>query len=243
MNPEDQENRRKGAPELFTSRMTTREAVCALLYLPVHVGLLPLLLSRLPAAAGLSDLELNLVVYGIGAVFMLLALGKFFRREFDPLCDHFFYCILQVLICYCMMMAFNLILSVILVPFLPTEQTNPNNEALMELAGVEFGKTAAIAVFLAPLVEEPIFRGGIFGMIQQKNRTLALAASMLLFSLYHVWAYAIVNPVYWIYLLQYLPASWLLCRCYERCNSIWGSVFLHMLINGISIRALSALAL
>ena len=45
-----------------------------------------------------------------------------------------------------------------------------------------------------------------------------------------------------LYALQYLPVSWLLCRCYERCNSIWGSIFLHMTINAISIYALSALA-
>ena len=44
-----------------------------------------------------------------------------------------------------------------------------------------------------------------------------------------------------IYLLQYLPISYLLCRCYERTNSIWGSIFLHMLVNGVSMWLLYAM--
>ena len=235
-------SRKAPVPEAFTSRMTAWELAAVLLYLPVHIWLLPLLLYRLPATSGLSDLKMNLLVYGIGTGYMLLILGGFFRREFDPLCDYPMYCILQVMISYGMMLAFNMLLGLAMTLLLPADQANPNNAAVMEMAGAEFGKTAAIAVFLAPLVEEPIFRGGVFGLVRRYNRTAAYAISMLLFSLYHVWGYALQDPFYWVYLLQYLPVSWLLCRCYERCNSIWGSVFLHMMINGISMKILSALA-
>ena len=235
-------SRKAPVPEAFTSRMTAWELAAVLLYLPVHIWLLPLLLYKLPATSGLSDLKMNLLVYGIGTGYMLLILGGFFRREFDPLCDYPMYCILQVMISYGMMLAFNMLLGLAMTLLLPADQANPNNAAVMEMAGAEFGKTAAIAVFLAPLVEEPIFRGGVFGLVRRYNRTAAYAISMLLFSLYHVWGYALQDPFYWVYLLQYLPVSWLLCRCYERCNSIWGSVFLHMMINGISMKILSALA-
>ena len=228
--------------DLFTSRMTRGEVIAALLYLPLHVGLIPSLLYRLPATSSLSDLTVNMVVYITGAVYMLLFLGRFLRRDFDPLIDHLGYCVLQILICYGMMVAFNLMLSGLLVLFLPSDSVNPNNSAVMEMAGVEYGKTAALAVFLAPLVEEPIFRGAIFGSLRDRNRILAYAVSMLIFALYHVWGYALQDPVYWLYLLQYLPVSWLLCRCYERCDSIWSSIFFHMMVNAISISALNALS-
>ena len=39
----------------------------------------------------------------------------------------------------------------------------------------------------------------------------------------------------------FVPISILLCRCYERTNTIWSSIFFHMLINGISMRALMLL--
>ena len=239
-----QDGTRRGAydPQSFTSRMTPGETVAALLYLPLHIWLLPRLLFSLPQTAGLSDLTINLAVYVCGVVYMLVFVGRWLRRDFDPLCDHPFYCALQILISYGMMLAFNMMLNAVLLLVLPEESSNPNNAAVIEMANAEYGKTAALAIFLAPLVEEPIFRGGIFGLLRQRNRTLAYAVSMLLFALYHVWGYALTDPVYWLFLLQYLPVSWLLCRCYERCNSIWGSIFLHMTINAISISALNILS-
>ena len=235
-------NRLSPDTDFFSSRMTRGEAIAALLYLPLHVWLLPTLLLSLPATSGISELTLNVIVYITGAVYMLIFVGRFLRRDFDPLCDHFRYCILQVLICYGMMVAFNLILSAVLSLLLPADSANPNNSAVMEMAGIEYGKTAALAVFLAPLVEEPVFRGAIFGSLRSRSRILAYAVSMLFFALYHVWGYALQDPVYWLYLLQYLPVSWLLCRCYERCNSIWGSIFFHMMVNAISLSALNALS-
>ena len=218
-------------PQSFTSRMTPGETAAALLYLPLHVWLLPKLLFSLPRTEGMSDLAINFAIYVFGAVYMLVFTGKWLRRDFDPLCDHPLYFVLQILVSYGMMIAFNMMLNAVLMLLLPEESANPNNAAVIEMATAEYGKTAAMAIFLAPLVEEPIFRGGMFGLLRPRNRVLAYAVSMLLFSLYHVWGYALSDPVYWIFLLQYLPVSWLLCRCYERCNSIWGSIFLHMTID------------
>ena len=229
-------------PADFTSRLTRGELIAALIYLPLHVWLIPLLLYSLPETKMLSDITVNVIVYITGAVYMIVLLGRFLRRDFDPLCDHFRYCIFQIVICYGMMLAFNMILSMVLMLILPADSANPNNTAVMEMAGMEYGKTAALAIFLAPLVEEPVFRGAVFGTLQPRNRVLAYAASMILFSLYHVWGYALQDPIYWIYLLQYLPVSWLLCRCYERCNTIWGSIFFHMLVNAVSVSALNALS-
>jgi len=87
-----------------------------------------------------------------------------------------------------------------------------------------------------------MFRAGVFGLLRKYNRVAAYAASMILFSVYHIWAYAISDASYWIYVIQYLPVAFLLCRCYERCNSIWGSIGLHMLVNGMSMWALNALS-
>ena len=47
--------------------------------------------------------------------------------------------------------------------------------------------------------------------------------------------------MYLLYMLQYIPVSFLLCRCYERTESIWCSIFFHMLVNGVALNALSAL--
>ena len=64
----------------------------------------------------------------------------------------------------------------------------------------------AALVYLGPLTEELLFRAGLFGTLRHKNRAAAYAVSMLAFSVYHVWGYALDDPGYWIFLLQYLPA-------------------------------------
>ena len=249
-------NSARPEPVPFTSRMTRGEMIAVLVYLPLHILLLPMLLLSLPETAGLSEIQINVAVYTFGTLWMLLFAGRFLRRDFDPLCDHPFYCLLQVVTSYGMVLALNMLLSALLM-MVQSELSNPNNAAWSDMVTKDFGKTAASAVFLAPLTEEPIFRGAIFSLLYprpeeqtlsppkgfalRRSRRLAYLTSMLLFSLYHVWGYAIQDPANWLYLLQYLPASWVLCRCYERCDSIWGSILLHMCINGVSVLTISAL--
>ncbi len=230
--------RKKWDPLDFTSHMTRGETIAALTYLPVHVAALPIILNLIMLQGWIGEATANFLCYAVGVVYMLCFEWKFLRREFDPLCDGIMRCVLQICICYGLMLICNLCVNGALLMLLPDE--NPNNVALVDMAGAEYGKIFAMAVFLAPLVEELIFRAGIFGAIRQRSRLLAYVVSMLAFSVYHIWGYAVSDPIYWLYIVQYIPVSYLLCRCYERSNSIWSSIFLHMVINGISLKALMA---
>ena len=223
----------------FTSRLTRGERIAALVYFPLHILALPYVLNLvfLLLHRWSDDSLLNLVYYVIGALYMLLFLGRFLRRDFDTLCDGFFNCLIQVCVCYGLMLLMNIAVNSLLSLAFPVE--NPNNEAIVDMMGRDLGKIAAAAVFLAPIVEELLFRAGIFSLI--RNRTAAYAVSILLFSVYHIWGYALSDWHLWIYMVQYFPAAYLLCRCYERTNTIWGSIFLHMTINGMSMWALTIL--
>ncbi len=241
-------NEKKPLPP-FTSRMGKWETAAALLYLPIHIALLPTLVSVL-LGDGINRAQLNFICYATAMLYMLVFEGRFLRRDFDPLCDHWRRILLEILISYGMMMAFNLLLNgtITLVQYLVSQQQefdfalgNPNNSAVIGMSEEGFGTVSALAIFLAPIVEELMFRGGVFGLLRRYHRGLAYAVSILLFSVYHVWGYASSDPWLWLYLLQYIPVSFLLCRCYERSNSIWGSIFLHMLINFLSIQALTLL--
>ncbi|MGM9586227.1 MAG: lysostaphin resistance A-like protein [Candidatus Limivicinus sp.] len=223
----------------FTSHLTKGQAIAALVYLPVHMVLLPVIATVLMLKGILDESQANLLCYTLGVAYMLIFLWKFFRRDFDALWDRPWACIREVLVCYGLMLCCNLVVNSIML--LLGMGDNPNNEALFGMAGMKFGPIAAMAVFMAPIVEESLFRAGLFGLIRRRNRTLAYVVSMAMFSLYHVWAYAFLDLKNLIYLLQYIPISYLLCRCYERTNSIWGSIFLHMLVNGVSMWLLYAM--
>ena len=151
----------------------------------------------------------NVLYYAIGFVYMLLAAFRFLRRDFDPLADRPLFVAGTVSASYLMMLALNGLVGFLILQALPDAE-NPNNAAVTGLVVEHFGIMKATLVFLGPLVEEMMFRAGLFGLFRKRSRALAYAVSMLAFSVYHVWGYALDDPGYWIFLLQYLPAGWLL---------------------------------
>ena len=52
---------------------------------------------------------------------------------------------------------------------------------------------AVMSVVMAPIVEEPLFRGLLFGCIRPRSRASAYIVSALLFSLYHVWQFVFIS--------------------------------------------------
>lgn len=219
--------------------MTALERAAALGYIPVHVYLLPKLLAAIPAVRALDTATINVIYYTVGAAFMLLFLWRFLRREFDALCDYGPAALLEIAKAYGTLLLCNLVINLALLAI--EKNNNPNNAAIFSMAGENIRRTAAVAVFLAPLVEESMFRGGVFGLLRRYNRVAAYAASMLLFAVYHVWSFAAGDATVWLYLPQYLPAGFLLARVYEKTNSIWTGIFLHMTVNGVSMLIVSSL--
>lgn len=223
----------------MSSRLSKKQAIGVLIWLPVHLLVLPILLS-IPVALGMyDDLMANLLVYAIGTLYMLLILRRFFRRDFDPICEHPFRTLFTLFACY-FLARFGEIVVAVIIDALSVTGDNDNNEAVIEMAKSSIGPTAAMAVFLAPIVEECLFRAGIFGLLRRKSRVLAYAVSMLLFGLYHVWQGAIYDLTQLIFILEYLPSAFALAYAYERTDSIWGSIFLHMLSNGVAMLAVTA---
>lgn len=223
----------------FESHLTKGELAAVLVYLPLHFWLLPIMGGVL-LEKGWGGAKVNFLLYAIGAVYLLIFLGRFLRRDFDPLCEHPMRVAVEVISCYGMMLCFNFVLGLLL-SFLPLPGTNPNNDAVMAMAKQDYGYMAAMTIFLAPLVEELVFRAGIFGFARRFSRRWAYVIGIALFAMYHIWPYALAEPIYWLFMIQYVPAGYLLCSCYERSASIWGSIFYHMLINAISLQALSQL--
>ena len=223
----------------FDSALSKKQSIAVLAYLPLHLIVLPNLLAAIMLKGYIGEADANLLLYAIGAVYMLVFCWKFLRRDFDPLMDNLLHILVEICISYGLMFVFNLIVNGLLFKLFPLD--NPNNAAIIGIASQEYGKTAALAIFLAPIVEELLFRAGIFGVLRRYNRLLGYTVSVLAFAAYHIWPFAINDSSYWVYMIQYIPVSCLLCRVYERCNSIWGSIGFHMMVNAISIKTLMML--
>ena len=226
--------------EAFTSRLSRPQAVAVLLWLPVHLLLLPFLAYFLLVGGLVSEAMANLLIYAVGAVYMLLVLHRFFRQDFDVFCDRPLRVLLLVFGAYWVSRFAETAIALLLLE-LKLDSGNFNNESVIEMAKANLGPTAAMAVFLAPIVEESLFRAGIFGLLRRKNRLLAYVVGVLVFGLYHVLAPALEDPIQLLFILQYIPPTVALIWVYEKTNTVWSCIFLHMLVNGtamLSIRLL-----
>ena len=224
---------------VFSSRMSRFETAVALGWLPVHLFLLPLLLVRL--FPQMDDVDLIFWLYAAGALVLGLCCLPFLRRDFDRLCERPLLVLAQIAIGYVLMLLGSDLVALLMrqLSGLLKPEENPNNAALEALASRDLGKMQAVAIFLSPLVEELMFRGGIYGLLRRRSRIAATLVCILLFSVYHTWQYALLDPVKWLYLLQYLPASWVLCRVYEKTETIWTPLLFHMLNNAVTLWAMN----
>lgn len=244
----DENNTPKRPVFEFTSEMTPRERLAALIYLPIHSPVLTVVISILLLKFWSDEflVTANLIYYAVGVAVMLLFEHRFLRREFDTLCERPLRCLYTAFLGYGLMFSLNLLVSEILSIFLgdavmTMSLDNPNNSAVLDMFDEQYGFTAATSIFLAPILEEILFRGGLFGTLRHKNRLVAYLVTIFLFSLYHVWQGALLDWRNLIFLIQYIPVSFVLCWVYERSDTIWTPIFLHMFINFMSLKALEYL--
>ena len=224
------------------NRLTRTQAALGWCYLPMHIFLVPLLVSVAAAFAPveLDGAETNLICFAVGTVFVLTVMGPWLRRNFDVLVENPGRCALCLAIALAADYEITLLVQIILL-LLEQSIENPNNAQVAVYASYNYGAMRAAAVFLAPVVEETLFRGVVFGTIRRKSRAAAYAVSMLLFGLYHVWQYALIYADPWqlVYMAQYLPAAFVLSWQYERSGSIWTPIAFHMLVNALSLYVLT----
>ena len=228
----------------FLYPMKTGEKVFGFLYLPIHIfamawilALLGILLNR-QFGISVSSVTLNVVCYIFGVLLILIFMHHFLKASFSDLCDNGLVALGAMVLGYLMYMAMTVAINWALSYFV-ADLTNPNSQEIETEVKQNYGAMLAVAVLLAPILEETLFRGVVFGSIRKKSRFLAYLVSTLLFAFYHLWQY-LFFAFDWrllLYLLEYLPGSIALAWCYEKGRSIWASVFLHMLINFLSLYA------
>lgn len=225
----------------FINTMSKPQKAAGLIYLPFHFFIIPLFLGMaadwLPNG-GPDDMTATLIYYGVGFVFCLAIMWKYLRNAFDQLLDNKAVNITAMIFGYFSYIILGMLASTILLAVMGDGILNQNNEAA-QLSQENTGIVVGLAVFIAPIVEEILFRGVVFGSLREKHRRLAMVASILLFAIYNVWQYALVT-MDWrmlLYIIEYIPAGYALAWVYEKTNCIWMPIFLHMFINGIAVFA------
>lgn len=226
--------------EGFRFPMTKAERIFGILYIPVFAVVLAFLVPWV--CMKLTDGEMsapyiNLCYYGFSFLVVLICMFRYLRLSFSDIFDGFGRFLKSVIFGYVFYYAMLYAVSVVLT--LVLESTiNPNSQEILNETRLNRNVMIVTGVFLAPILEESLFRGALFGTIRQKSRIVAYIVSIVVFALYHLWQSFYVDGFSWtlvLYLLQYIPGSVALAWCYEKSGTIWSSITLHAIINLISI--------
>lgn len=227
----------------FVNTMSKPQRIAGLVYFPFHLIVFPLFIGMLATylPSGLDDITQTTIYYGIGITFCLICMWKYLRRAFDILLDNIVVGLVALVFAFILFFLLTYLADGIMFAILGDNVLNPNNSAIIEAAGKNPNALFGLTVFIAPIVEETLFRGVLFGSLRPKHRMLAYVLSIGLFALYHVWQYALGTGDWMmlIYMLEYIPAGYVLAWLYEKTNCIWLPIFLHMAINLISMMSLS----
>ena len=106
-------------------------------------------------------------------------------------------------------------------------RANLNDVAIAAQVSAAPRTTALIVIFLAPFVEEVLFRGLVFGCLREKSAVVGYAVSALLFAFLHVWTFALM--------LQYLAPGLVFAWAYDRSGTLWTSILLHAIVNALAL--------
>ena len=211
----------------FKDRLTRFEFWSVMAMLPLHCVLLPRLLLVLNNVLnlGLSGARFNLLYYCMSFALVLVLLGRYLLRSWRNLAENPGLCL-----------ALNFAVNLLMLLISPSG-SNPNQDTVNSLTAQDRSTMMAVAVLLAPVVEEAIFRGGIFCTIRRRSRIAAYVVTVLVFGLYHIASYIVSSGDLrmLIYVIQYIPGGVALCWSYDKSGSIWTAIFFHMSYNFVSM--------
>lgn len=182
--------------------------------------------------------EANVVYYLLSATLVFLVFWTFLKHGFHLLLDW----LPENLFAFGTGLAGWAVLS-FLAGLIPLPVKNPNLLSYPEQYALAPLATVVILVVLMPVVEEPLFRGLLFGTSRRYSRILGYVLSTLVYALYCVWqfvyTYGTIDFRYLLLIVEYLPMSLALTWCYDNGGSIWSPIALHVVINAVTlVRAL-----
>ena len=223
--------------------MSRRNRLLGWIYLPFHVILLPLLMGTAYYAvkgAEPDPLKLNIVYYALGFLVIVAGMWNYLKESYRRVTENIMRFFGVLFGAFAVNFALSLLYGALTEKL--GQPPSPNQDLVEDLTIGNMNRMFAMAVFMVPIVEETLFRGVIFGSIRRKNRVIAYVVCIAVFSLYHVWQYAVAAQDWTLLLgaVQYIPISAALTFAYDRSGTIWAPIFLHMFNNALSLSLLGA---
>ena len=225
--------------------MTTGEQIAGVVFLMIYLVVLPFATEPLFRLVGrLLDVSIsatvqNMIYYYVLFAVTLIIFHKFIGRTSRNFADNLGVACRSILVGLIALYGLNELVYR-LTRLAIDNRTNLNDTTISAQIQDAPRVTLLIIVFLAPFVEEVLFRGLVFGNLKSKSRVVAYLVSCLLFALIHVWQFAVVQQdiTYFLLMVQYLVPGAVLAWAYESSGTLWTSIGLHAVANALSAWAM-----
>lgn len=229
------------AKKKFTSFMTPGEQIAGVVFFVIYLLVLPFitapafrLVERLLGTEISGSLE-NIIYYYILFAVTIIIFHKYLGHTSRRLADNLGLAARTLVVGLIGLYGLNELvyrLSNLII----TNRTNLNDNTISAQINDAPHVTLLIVVFLAPFVEEVLFRGLVFGNLKFKSRAVAYVVSCALFALLHVWQFAVVNQdiTYFLLMVQYLVPGVVLAWVYDHSGTLWTSIGLHAAANALA---------
>ena len=228
-----------------TSYMSPGEQIAGVVFFVIYLVVLPFATDPLfralekLLAVNISGTVQNMIYYYVLFAVTVIIFHKFLMRTSRQFADNLGIACKSVLVGLVGLYGLNELvyrLSNLVI----TNRTNLNDTTISAQIQDAPRVTLLIVIFLAPFVEEVLFRGLVFGGLRHKSRLGAYAASCALFALAHVWQYALGghDVTYLALALEYLAPGLVFCWAYEHSGTLWTSILLHAAVNAVAVGAL-----
>ena len=177
----------------------------------------------------------NLAYYGITAI-LLVRFSKIylFKNEWPRFKNHKGFVLGMIIGGFFLMFALNSVVAVLYTQF-DIYDNYINQESLLDITQIGWYNAMALfifAVILAPLVEELVFRKGVFGLLEKHLGVIvAIIGSSFFFGFIHI----ISEPTNIIQLIPYMTLGLILAIIYFLSGRrIWVPITIHAIWNIMS---------
>ena len=208
------------------------------IYWAVQLLVLPTVIDAVLPLLGLdlSVIQFNFIFFALNFLFLTVIFHRFLGEHTKLALKQPFRVLRYAFGGYVFFWISTTVIGIVTAHFVPSF-SNVNDTAIMQMAASDYTLTAIGTVLLAPVSEELMYRGLLFGSLHHRSPAGAFILSTIVFAAIHVVGYiGLYRPLILVLcFLQYIPAGLCLGWAYTRSGNIWAPILAHIAINQTSI--------
>ena len=221
--------------------LTKTEAILGIIYIFFQLLVLPVLvvLANSIFRLTMNEVELNFVCFAINFICITVIFHKYLLTSAKAALEKPLSILKIVGIGLLLYFATTYLVGILIV-ILDPEFSNANDNSIAGMLDQNYALMSLSAVLLAPITEELLYRGIVFGQIYKRFPIAAFIISAVIFSSLHVVSYIGSYAPLRLLLcfIQYLPPSIVLAWTYVKADNIWAPILIHIVINQLGMLAM-----